>query len=164
MDNFIIRAYSEKDSIEELLAAFYIKMGFLKMYEEPGPALDAQITSDIGNMNYEEQASCFVAEYEEKLVGFLMYHFHFSDCDELRRKGSAESFSYVAEDYQNQGIATRLREYSIEHLQPFKEKGIDRLVSCVDNRNLPAIRVLEKTGFNRVALRSSQKRAYAKPL
>ena len=63
-----------------------------------------------------------------------------------RRKGVAELFIYVHQDFQNAGLGTALMRKAIELA---KEAGLHRLGLTVVADNHRAIKVYEKVGFKK---------------
>lgn len=83
-----------------------------------------------------------IARLEKTVVGHLqMYPLPFS-----RRKGVAELFIYVHQDFQNAGLGTMMMKKAIELA---KERGLHRLGLTVVAENHRAIKVYEKVGFKK---------------
>ena len=83
-----------------------------------------------------------LARSEDRVVGHLqMFGMPFE-----RRKGVAELFIYVHQDFQNAGLGTALMRKAIELA---KEAGLHRLGLTVVADNHRAIKVYEKVGFKK---------------
>jgi RimJ/RimL family protein N-acetyltransferase len=83
-----------------------------------------------------------LARTEDRVVGHLqMYTLPFS-----RRKGVAELFIYLHQDFQNAGLGTIMTKRAIEIA---KEKGFHRIGLTVIADNHRAIKVYEKVGFKK---------------
>ncbi|MBB6283755.1 GNAT family N-acetyltransferase [Geobacillus subterraneus] len=88
----------------------------------------------------EPNKTIFVAEMENKLVGFLAV----IGGDVKRNRHSANVVLGVLEDYQGQGIATKLFHEAFEWA---KEVGISRLGLTVMKGNDKAFNLYRKMGF-----------------
>ncbi len=83
-----------------------------------------------------------LARLGERVVGHLqMYRFPFE-----RRKGVADLFIYIHQDFQNLGLGTLMMRKAIEVA---KERGFHRIGLTVVADNLRAIKVYEKVGFKK---------------
>jgi len=83
-----------------------------------------------------------LARLEERVVGHLqMFRIPFE-----RRKGVAELFIYIHQDFQNLGLGTVMMKKAIALA---KERGFHRLGLTVVADNQRAIRVYEKVGFKK---------------
>lgn len=91
-------------------------------------------------MLFEPNKMIFVAETENKLVGFLAV----IGGDVKRNRRSANVVLGVLEDYQGQGIATKLFNKAFEWA---KEVGISRLGLTVMKGNDKAFNLYRKMGF-----------------
>ncbi|HZY47901.1 MAG TPA: GNAT family N-acetyltransferase [Candidatus Bathyarchaeia archaeon] len=79
---------------------------------------------------------------EERVVGHLqMWRMPFE-----RRKGVAELFIYIHQDFQNSGLGTAMMMKAIELA---RENGLHRLGLTVVADNHRAIKVYEKVGFKK---------------
>jgi RimJ/RimL family protein N-acetyltransferase len=93
-------------------------------------------TSDLAN------SITVLARLDERVVGHLqMFRIPFE-----RRKGVAELFIYIHQDFQNVGLGTAMMKRAIEIA---KERGFHRLGLTVVADNHRAIKVYEKVGFRR---------------
>jgi RimJ/RimL family protein N-acetyltransferase len=93
-------------------------------------------TSDLVN------SITLLARLDERVVGHLqMFSIPFE-----RRKGVAELFIYIHQDFQNVGLGTAMMRRAIEIA---KERGFHRLGLTVVADNHRAIKVYEKVGFKR---------------
>jgi RimJ/RimL family protein N-acetyltransferase len=93
-------------------------------------------TSDLTNR------IILIARSEERIVGHLQV-FRFP---EERRKGVAELFVYIHQDFQNVGLGTSMMRRAIELA---KERGFHRIGLTVVADNHRAIKVYEKLGFKK---------------
>ena len=86
-----------------------------------------------------------LARSEDRVVGHLqMFRIPFE-----RRKGVAELFIYIHQDFQNLGLGTRMMKKAIELA---KERGFHRIGLTVVADNDRAIKVYEKVGFKKEGL------------
>jgi len=93
-------------------------------------------TSDLTNN------MVLLARSEERVVGHLqMFRFPFE-----RRKGVAELFIYIHQEFQNAGLGTVMMRKAIDLA---KERGFHRLGLTVVADNKRAIKLYEKVGFKR---------------
>jgi RimJ/RimL family protein N-acetyltransferase len=93
-------------------------------------------TSDLTNR------IILIARSEERIVGHLQV-FRFP---EERRKGVAELFIYIHQDFQNVGLGTSMMRRAIELA---KERGFHRIGLTVVADNHRAVKVYEKLGFKK---------------
>lgn len=112
------------------------------MLFEPGERQTTveQQSKSIERMLSEPNKMIFVAETENKLVGFLAV----IGGDVKRNRHSANVVLGVLEDYQGQGIATKLFNKAFEWA---KEVGISRLGLTVMKGNDKAFNLYRKMGF-----------------
>jgi len=83
-----------------------------------------------------------IARLEETVVGHLqVFQFPFD-----RRKGVAELFIYIHQDFQNAGLGTAMMMRAIELA---KDQGLHRFGLTVVADNHRAIKVYEKVGFKK---------------
>ena len=83
-----------------------------------------------------------LARSEDRVVGHLqMFRIPFE-----RRKGVADLFIYIHQDFQNLGLGTLMMKKAIEVA---KERGFHRLGLTVVADNHRAIKVYEKVGFKK---------------
>jgi RimJ/RimL family protein N-acetyltransferase len=83
-----------------------------------------------------------LARSEDRVAG----HLQMSSMPYSRRKGVAELFIYVHQDFQNLGLGTRMMRKAIELA---KERGFHRIGLTVVADNHRAIKVYEKVGFKK---------------
>jgi len=83
-----------------------------------------------------------IARLEERIVG----HLQLFKIPYQRRKGVAELFIYIHQDFQNLGLGTLMMRRAIELA---KEKGFHRIGLTVVADNHRAIKVYEKVGFKK---------------
>ena len=92
-----------------------------------------------------------VAENNNKIIGFIMcrieYGFSVIKKMSLARKGHVVSFA-VLEEYRGKGIGKKLVEQAIEGM---KIKKCNESYLEVRTDNIPAIKLYENLGFNRIA-------------
>ena len=92
-----------------------------------------------------------VAENNNKIIGYIMcrieYGFSILKKMSLARKGHVVSFA-VLEEYRGKGIGKKLVEQSIEGM---KIKKCNESYLEVRTDNIPAIKLYENLGFNRIA-------------
>ena len=92
-----------------------------------------------------------VAENNNKIIGYIMcrieYGFSVIKKMSLARKGHVVSFA-VLEEYRGKGIGKKLVEQSIEGM---KIKKCNESYLEVRTDNIPAIKLYENLGFNRIA-------------
>ena len=83
-----------------------------------------------------------IARSDERVVGHLqLFRIPYE-----RRKGVAEVFIYLHQDFQNLGLGTLMMKRAIEVA---KEKGFHRIGLTVVADNKRAIKVYEKVGFKK---------------
>lgn len=93
-------------------------------------------TSDLANN------ITLIARLEERVVGHLqLFRIPFE-----RRKGVAEVFIYIHQDFQNAGLGTMMMRKAIELA---KERSFHRIGLTVVADNYRAIKVYEKVGFKK---------------
>ncbi|APM37888.1 GNAT family N-acetyltransferase [Clostridium kluyveri] len=110
-------------------------------------------TADMDTFSVEERISWFqehqcleyplyVYEIDNKVVGYL----HFTGYRKGRRamRYTAEISYYIHNDYQRQGIGTKMMEFALEKS---KELNLKNLIAILLEWNIPSIRLLEKFGF-----------------
>jgi RimJ/RimL family protein N-acetyltransferase len=83
-----------------------------------------------------------VARLEERIVG----HLQMSSLTFERRRGVADLFIYIHQDFQNLGLGTLMMRKAIELA---KDRGFHRLGLTVVADNHRAIKVYEKVGFKK---------------
>jgi RimJ/RimL family protein N-acetyltransferase len=83
-----------------------------------------------------------VARLEKRIVG----HLQMSSMTFERRRGVAELFIYIHQDFQNLGLGTSMMRKAIELA---KDRGFHRLGLTVVADNHRAIKVYEKVGFKK---------------
>ena len=92
-----------------------------------------------------------VAENNNKIIGYIMcrieYGFSIMKKMSLARKGHVVSFA-VLEEYRGKGIGKKLVEQSIEGM---KIKKCNESYLEVRTDNIPAIKLYENLGFNKIA-------------
>ena len=92
-----------------------------------------------------------VAENNNKIIGYIMcrieYGFSVMKKMSLARKGHVVSFA-VLEEYRGKGIGKKLVEQSIEGM---KIKKCNESYLEVRTDNIPAIKLYENLGFNKIA-------------
>ena len=92
-----------------------------------------------------------VAENNNKIIGYIMcrieYGFSVLKKMSLARKGHVVSFA-VLEEYRGKGIGKKLVEQSIEGM---KIRKCNESYLEVRTDNIPAIKLYENLGFNRIA-------------
>lgn len=92
-----------------------------------------------------------VAENNNKIIGYIMcrieYGFSILKKMSLARKGHVVSFA-VLEEYRGKGIGKKLVEQSIEGM---KIKKCNESYLEVRTDNIPAIKLYENLGFNKIA-------------
>ncbi len=92
-----------------------------------------------------------VAENNNKIIGYIMcrieYGFSIIKKMSLARKGHVVSFA-VLEEYRGKGIGKKLVEQAIEGM---KIKKCNESYLEVRTDNIPAIKLYENLGFNRIA-------------
>ena len=92
-----------------------------------------------------------VAENNNKIIGYIMcrieYGFSIMKKMSLARKGHVVSFA-VLEEYRGKGIGKKLVEQAIEGM---KIKKCNESYLEVRTDNIPAIKLYENLGFNRIA-------------
>tara|TARA_B100000749_G_scaffold213899_1_gene168721 strand:- start:1012 stop:1509 length:498 start_codon:yes stop_codon:yes gene_type:complete len=92
-----------------------------------------------------------VAENNNKIIGYIMcrieYGFSVLKKMSLARKGHVVSFA-VLEEYRGKGIGKKLVEQAIEGM---KIKKCNESYLEVRTDNIPAIKLYENLGFNRIA-------------
>ena len=92
-----------------------------------------------------------VAENNNKIIGYIMcrieYGFSVIKKMSLARKGHVVSFA-VLEEYRGKGIGKKLVEQAIEGM---KIKKCNESYLEVRTDNIPAIKLYENLGFNRIA-------------
>lgn len=95
---------------------------------------------------YDDYKQVFVAVDEDEIVGYLgISRSHLAKLTHM-----AKFTVGVLEDYQRQGIATKLIDFAEEWA---KEKDITRLEITVVTENEPALALFEKTGFEQEGTR-----------
>lgn len=92
-----------------------------------------------------EKIRVWIAELDEKVVGFIAYEFHQQD-----KSGEVQLLT-VHPDYQNDGIGTKLNDFA---LQKIKEAGMSIAVVGTggDESHAPARRSYEKAGYTALPL------------
>ena len=92
-----------------------------------------------------------VAENNNKIIGYIMcrieYGFSVLKKMSLARKGHVVSFA-VLDEYRGEGIGKKLAERAIEGM---KIKKCNESYLEVRTDNIPAIKLYENLGFNRIA-------------
>lgn len=98
------------------------------------------IKSDLKNKNI----TFFLYEKNNKVVGYIsIYHF----LDEANLQKIA-----ILENERRNGYARELIEYACNYL---KEKDVSKIYLEVNEKNLIAIKVYEKLGFNKISTRKN---------
>lgn len=110
-------------------------------------------TADMDTFSVEERISWFeehqsleypiyVYEVDNRVVGYL----YFTGYRPGRRamRYTAEISYYIHNDYQRQGIGTKMMEFAIEKS---KEMNLKNLIAILLEWNIPSLRLLEKFGF-----------------
>jgi ribosomal protein S18 acetylase RimI-like enzyme len=96
-------------------------------------------TEGIEKMSQDQQISLWVAEVDEKVVGFIAYEIHADATAEVQ-------FLAVHPEHQNRGIGTQLNTFV---LQKMKVNGVKLAIVSTggDESHAPARRSYEKAGY-----------------
>ena len=151
--NLVIRPFNNSDLYElitlTLLAFEPIFVSFEKIL---GPSIYPVIYPDwrkrqiegVEKVSEDKKISLWVAEVDEKVVGYIAYEFY--------DDGSAEvQLLAVHPEYQNHGIGTQLNSYA---LQRMRESGIKMAIVSTggDESHAPARRTYEQAGYTGLPL------------
>jgi L-amino acid N-acyltransferase len=115
--------------------------------------LRGRCTADMETFSVEERASWFkehqsleypmyVYEVDNKVAGYLYFTAYRAGRRAMRY--TAEISYYLHNDYQGQGIGTKMMGFAIEK---GKELGFKDLVAILLEWNIPSIKLLKKFGF-----------------
>ncbi|WP_339226603.1 GNAT family N-acetyltransferase [Oceanobacillus sp. FSL K6-2867] len=137
----IIRPIAESDAENFLKLSKKIDASGFMLYEpgERDTTVDEQQKS-IGRILTEKNTAFFAAEADNKLVGFIAAF----GGKVNRNKHSAYLVLGILEEYQGQGIATKL---FLRIFEWAKEAGITRLELTVIKDNIKAFQLYRKMGF-----------------
>lgn len=84
----------------------------------------------------------YIYEIDNRVVGYLYFTAYRPGRRAMRY--TAELSYYIHNDYQKQGIGTKLMEFAIEKS---KELNFKNLLAILLERNIPSIKLLERFGF-----------------
>lgn len=127
----MIRLATEKDALS---------IYNLEMLNFNNPYSIETIKSDLGN----DKVKVFVYEKTDEIIGYISIYY-FLDEANLQKV-------VVNESYRRKGIATELINHAIDYL---KSQNVSKFYLEVNEKNLVAIKVYEKLGFNRVSTRKN---------
>lgn len=103
---------------------------------------DRSPNEDYNKIVLDKNYLCFVAEVDNTIVGYINL---------LVVDSVAEIINLaVLKNYQKNGVGTKLIEFCIQYL---KEKAFIGMMLEVNDQNLPAIKLYEKTGFKKIYVR-----------
>jgi ribosomal protein S18 acetylase RimI-like enzyme len=134
----VIRRYKKNDEIEVL----QLSQKYASWDSTPTEA-------DIQGFHSSEPDFFLVAEFNQKIIGFVYGHESKNVPDEVLRRwkatrvGSVEVLA-VEEKYRRGGIGTQLLK---KLFQAFTERGIDTVTLSTPAEEIPARRLYDKLGF-----------------